>query len=219
MVIGRVEALADGGRQHVDRLDDAITLVRLAQPVVGAAGRHSLTVKLADLLVDRGVWYGSACRNVGIEPDMTRAVDDLRQALGLRPDSSRARDNLARALMYGRDGAAPDPPEAVKLAALVEAFAVLIPQLSSSSPPPTRDQIAEMIGSPASDVLVARVDGEILGAHMAGARATDLISELVAVHDLEGGFAEVARIVHPHPTFSEATLEAARSTDGWLIHG
>ena len=53
--------------------------------------------------------------------------------------------------------------------------------------------------------------GEILGAHMAGARATDLISELVAVHDLEGGFAEVARIVHPHPTFSEATLEAARS--------
>jgi dihydrolipoamide dehydrogenase len=61
--------------------------------------------------------------------------------------------------------------------------------------------------------------GEILGAHMAGARATDLISELVAVHDLEGGFAEVARIVHPHPTFSEATLEAARSTDGWLIHG
>ena len=61
--------------------------------------------------------------------------------------------------------------------------------------------------------------GEILGAHIAGARATDLISELVAVHDLEGGFAEVARIVHPHPTFSEATLEAARSTDGWLIHG
>ena len=61
--------------------------------------------------------------------------------------------------------------------------------------------------------------GEILGAHMAGARATDLISELVAVHELEGGFAEVARIVHPHPTFSEATLEAARSTDGWLIHG
>ena len=49
-------------------------------------------------------------------------------------------------------------------AELVEAFAVLIPQLSSSSPPPTRDQIAEMIGSPASDVLVARVDGEILGA-------------------------------------------------------
>jgi ribosomal protein S18 acetylase RimI-like enzyme len=47
---------------------------------------------------------------------------------------------------------------------LVEAFAVLIPQLSSSSPPPTRDQLTEMIESPVSDVLVARVDGEILGA-------------------------------------------------------
>ena len=61
--------------------------------------------------------------------------------------------------------------------------------------------------------------GELLGGHMVGARATDLISELVAVRDLEGGFAEVARIVHPHPTFSEATMEAARATDGWLIHG
>jgi dihydrolipoamide dehydrogenase len=61
--------------------------------------------------------------------------------------------------------------------------------------------------------------GEILGAHMVGAKATDLISELVVAHDLEGGFAEVARTVHAHPTFSEATMEAARATDGWLIHG
>jgi dihydrolipoamide dehydrogenase len=61
--------------------------------------------------------------------------------------------------------------------------------------------------------------GEILGAHIVGAKATDLISELVVAHDLEGGFAEVARIVHAHPTFSEATMEAARATDGWLIHG
>jgi dihydrolipoamide dehydrogenase len=61
--------------------------------------------------------------------------------------------------------------------------------------------------------------GEILGAHMVGAKATDLIAELVVAHDLEGGFAEVARVVHAHPTFSEATMEAARATDGWLIHG
>jgi dihydrolipoamide dehydrogenase len=61
--------------------------------------------------------------------------------------------------------------------------------------------------------------GEILGAHIVGAKATDLIAELVVAHDLEGGFAEVARSVHAHPTFSEATMEAARATDGWLIHG
>jgi ribosomal protein S18 acetylase RimI-like enzyme len=46
---------------------------------------------------------------------------------------------------------------------LVAAFARLIPQLSKSSPPPTHDELAAMIRSDASDVLVARVDGVILG--------------------------------------------------------
>ena len=36
---------------------------------------------------------------------------------------------------------------------------------------------------------------------------------------LEGGFSEVAHIVHGHPTLSEAVMEAARAADGWLIHG
>jgi len=61
--------------------------------------------------------------------------------------------------------------------------------------------------------------GELLGAHIVGAKAADLISELVVAKDLEGGFHEVARTVHPHPTFSEAVMEAARAADGWLIHG
>ena len=46
---------------------------------------------------------------------------------------------------------------------LVAAFARLVPQLSKSSPPPSRDELAAMIGSDASDVLVARVDGTIVG--------------------------------------------------------
>lgn len=46
---------------------------------------------------------------------------------------------------------------------LVDAFARLIPQLSRSSPPPDHGQLAEMIASPASDVLIARVDGRIAG--------------------------------------------------------
>lgn len=46
---------------------------------------------------------------------------------------------------------------------LVAAFAHLIPQLSKSSPPPGAAQVAEMIASPASDVLVARLDGAIVG--------------------------------------------------------
>jgi dihydrolipoamide dehydrogenase len=61
--------------------------------------------------------------------------------------------------------------------------------------------------------------GELLGGHIVGARATELIQELVNVRALEGGFAEVARITHGHPTLSEAVMEAGRAADGWLIHG
>jgi dihydrolipoamide dehydrogenase len=61
--------------------------------------------------------------------------------------------------------------------------------------------------------------GELLGGHIVSAKAADLIQELVVAHDLEGGYAEVARSIHPHPAFAEAVLEAARAADGWLIHG
>lgn len=61
--------------------------------------------------------------------------------------------------------------------------------------------------------------GELLGGHIVGAKSTELIQELVNVRALEGGYAEVARMVHGHPTLSEAVMEAARDADGWLIHG
>jgi dihydrolipoamide dehydrogenase len=60
--------------------------------------------------------------------------------------------------------------------------------------------------------------GEILGAHIVGNRACDMIAELVAAMALEGGYQELAQIVHPHPTISEAVLDAARAVDGWAIH-
>jgi dihydrolipoamide dehydrogenase len=61
--------------------------------------------------------------------------------------------------------------------------------------------------------------GELLGGHIVGAKATELIQELVNARALEGGYPEVARIVHGHPTLSEAVMEAGRAADGWLIHG
>jgi dihydrolipoamide dehydrogenase len=60
--------------------------------------------------------------------------------------------------------------------------------------------------------------GEILGAHIVGNRACDMIAELVGTIALEGGYQELARIVHPHPTISEAVLDAARAVDGWATH-
>lgn len=68
-------------------------------------------------------------------------------------------------------------------------------------------------------VVGERRYGELLGGHIVGSRATELIQELVNVRALEGGYPEVARIVHGHPTFSETVIEAGRAADGWLIHG
>jgi dihydrolipoamide dehydrogenase len=61
--------------------------------------------------------------------------------------------------------------------------------------------------------------GEMVGGHIVGAKATDLIQELVNAKALEGGYPEVARIIHGHPTLAEGVMEAARAADGWLIHG
>ena len=61
--------------------------------------------------------------------------------------------------------------------------------------------------------------GELLGGHILSAKAAEMIEELVMARELEGGFPEVARTIHPHPAFAEAVMEAARATDGWLIHG
>ena len=60
--------------------------------------------------------------------------------------------------------------------------------------------------------------GEVLGAHIVGNRACDMIAELVAVMALEGGYQELAEMPHPHPTISEAILDAARAVDDWAIH-
>jgi len=68
-------------------------------------------------------------------------------------------------------------------------------------------------------IVGERTYGELLGGHIIGTRATELIQELVNVRALEGGFSEIARMVHGHPTLSEAVMEAARDADGWIIHG
>ena len=68
-------------------------------------------------------------------------------------------------------------------------------------------------------VVGERNYGELLGGHIVGSRATEMIQELVNVRALEGGFPELARIIHGHPTLSEAVMEAGRAADGWLIHG
>jgi dihydrolipoamide dehydrogenase len=61
--------------------------------------------------------------------------------------------------------------------------------------------------------------GELVGGHIVGGKATELVQQLVNVRLLEGGYADLARTIHGHPTLSEALMEAARAADGWLVHG
>jgi len=60
--------------------------------------------------------------------------------------------------------------------------------------------------------------GEILGAHMIGANVTEMIAEIVVARKLEATGHELIKSVHPHPTMSEAIMEAAAAAYGEVIH-
>lgn len=60
--------------------------------------------------------------------------------------------------------------------------------------------------------------GELLGAHLIGANVTEMIAELVVARKLETTGQELIKAVHPHPTMSEAVMEAAAAAYGEVIH-
>jgi len=60
--------------------------------------------------------------------------------------------------------------------------------------------------------------GELLGGHMIGANVTEMVAELVAVRKLETTGHEIIKAVHPHPTMSEAIMEAAAAAYDEVIH-
>src|SRR5664280_2484944 len=60
--------------------------------------------------------------------------------------------------------------------------------------------------------------GELLGAHMIGANVTEMIAEIIVARKLEATGHEIIKSVHPHPTMSEAIMEAAAAAYGEAIH-
>lgn len=60
--------------------------------------------------------------------------------------------------------------------------------------------------------------GELLGAHLIGANVTEMIAEIVAIRKLETTGHELIKTVHPHPTMSEAIMEAAAAAYDEVIH-
>jgi dihydrolipoamide dehydrogenase len=60
--------------------------------------------------------------------------------------------------------------------------------------------------------------GELLGAHMVGANVTEMIAELIVARKLETTGHELIKAIHPHPTMSEAVMEAAAAAYDEVIH-
>ena len=60
--------------------------------------------------------------------------------------------------------------------------------------------------------------GELLGAHMIGSNVTEMIAEIVAAMNLESTGHEIIKAIHPHPTMSEAVMEASAAAYDEVIH-
>ena len=67
--------------------------------------------------------------------------------------------------------------------------------------------------------IIAEPNGKkIVGVHMLGPHATDLIAEATLGIQMSASIDDLAHTIHPHPTLSEAIMEAALDTDGFAIH-
>ena len=67
-------------------------------------------------------------------------------------------------------------------------------------------------------ILADAKTDRVLGVHVFGPRASDMIAEAVAVMEFSGSAEDVARICHAHPSLSEAVKEAALAVDKRAIH-
>jgi dihydrolipoamide dehydrogenase len=67
-------------------------------------------------------------------------------------------------------------------------------------------------------ILADAATDRVLGVHILGARAAEMIAEAVIVMEFGGSAEDIARTCHAHPTMSEATREAALAVDGRAIH-
>jgi len=67
-------------------------------------------------------------------------------------------------------------------------------------------------------ILFGEKYGEIIGAHIIGAEATELIAEIGIAKSLEATYETIVKTIHAHPTLSESIMEAAANAYGESIH-
>ena len=77
---------------------------------------------------------------------------------------------------------------------------------------------AQILGTAGAVTVVAQKDGPVLGVHMVGSRVGELIAEAQLITNWEALPSEVAQLIHPHPTMSEAVGEAHLALAGKPLH-
>jgi dihydrolipoamide dehydrogenase len=77
---------------------------------------------------------------------------------------------------------------------------------------------AQILGTAGAVTLISQQDGPVLGVHMVGSRVGDLIAEAQLITNWEALPGEVAELIHPHPTLSEAIGEAHLALAGKPLH-
>jgi dihydrolipoamide dehydrogenase len=77
---------------------------------------------------------------------------------------------------------------------------------------------AQILATAGAVTLVAQKDGPVLGIHMVGSRVGELIAEAQLITNWEATADDVARLIHPHPTLSEAVGEAHLALAGKPLH-
>jgi dihydrolipoamide dehydrogenase len=77
---------------------------------------------------------------------------------------------------------------------------------------------ANIVGEAGTCKVIAAKDGPVLGVHLIGPHVTDLVAEAMLITNWEAIPSEVAALIHPHPTLSEAIGEAHLALAGKPLH-
>ena len=104
----------------------------------------------------------------------------------------------------------------IRLRSSVNMTNLTLTALTALTLPPCKDTLSPLCGF--VKVIFDAKYGEWLGAHMIGAGVTDMIAEVVVARNLETTGHEIIKSVHPHPTMSEAVMEAAAAAYDEVIH-
>lgn len=202
---------------------DKVLIATGRAPVTDGLGIEKLGIEKEGPFIKTGPGYTTSVKGIF-------AIGDLIGGMMLAHKASAEAEALVMALATGKT-AAEIPWELIPRCvwALTEIGAVgLTEEQARESGQPIKVGKFSFSGSGAAQaygksvgfvkIIGNRDTGAILGAHIVGEHATDMISEIVSVMKMEGVVEDLAEAVKPHPTLSETILEAALDWNGKAIH-